>query len=137
MCYNELYSDCLLCVGAQGKDPPSILKKSPEVDDVYKLLRKKSAHWDDFARELLIDYNFRQELQEGCSTTNAKLEKVLRKWMESKSSDVTWRNVFEVLEQLQFLDIASEVKIYLEKKEVIEKYHHKNDYKGQLFMCGI
>ena len=113
------------------------MKKSPEFEDVYKFLRNKSAHWDDFARDLLVDYNFRQELHQGSLTANAKLEKVLRKWMESKSSDVTWRNLFEVLEQLQFLDTASHVKSYLEREEVIEKYYQKKDCTGQLLMCVV
>ena len=109
------------------------MNKSAEVEDVYKFHRNKSAHWDDFARDLLIDYNFRQQLShDGSLTANAKLEQVIRKWMESKTSDVTWSNLFEVLEQLEFLDIASKVKRYLERKEVIEKYHKKKDYTGQL-----
>ena len=81
-----------------------------------------------------MDYNFRQQLHKDSLTANAKLEKVLRKWMQSESSDVTWSNLFEVLEQLQFLDIASEVKSYLDRKEVIEKYHKKKDYTGQLLI---
>ena len=132
----KFHSDCLLCVGAQGRDLPFILNKSPEVDDVYELLSKRSVRWNDFARALNIDLNFRETLvREGSTTTEeCKLEKVLQKWMESKSSDVTWNNLVDVLEQLHFLDIASEVKCYLERKEVIEKYHKKKDYTGQLII---
>ena len=132
-CYNEFYNDCLLCVDDQDRELPSILNKLPEFEDVYKFLRNKSAHWDDFATDMLIDYNFRQQLShDGSLTANRKLEEVILKWIESKSSDVTWSNLFEVLEQLEFLDIASKVKTYLERKEVIEKYHQKKDYTGQL-----
>ena len=119
---------------------PSILKKSPEVEDVYELLSKRSAHWDDFARALKIDINFREKLQRESFTITeeSKVESVLIKWIESESSDVTWSNLIEVLEQLQFLNVAREVKIYLEKEEVIEKYHQKEDYTGQLLiMCGV
>ena len=122
-----------------GKVPPSILKKSPEFDDVYELLSKRSARWDNFARALKIDINFREKLQrESFTTDESKVESILRKWIESESSDVTWSNLIEVLEQLQFLDVAREVKIYLKKEEVIEKYRHKKDYTGQLLiMCGV
>ena len=128
------YSDHLLFVGAQGKVLPSILKKSPEIDDVFNLLKIKSAHWDDFARDLFLDYSFRELLKhEDSLTAMEKLERVLKKWIECESSDVTWSNLMQVLKRLQFLDIAMDVKRYLERKEVIEKYHQKMDYKGQLF----
>ena len=62
---------------------PSVLKKSPESRDVYKLLKVKSAHWDNFARELDIDDNFCEDSNyEGSITTSrSKLEKVLKKWI--------------------------------------------------------
>ena len=116
------------------------MNKSPELDDVYKLLRKKSAYWEDFGRDLFLDENFRQQLRhERSSTAEAKLTKVLNKWIESESSDVTWRNLMKVLKRLQFLDMAMDVKRYLERKEVIENYHQKMDYKGHLFksMCDV
>ena len=105
---------------------PSILKKSPEVEDVYELLSKRSAHWDNFARALKIDINFREKLQRKSFTITeeSKVESVLIKWIESESSDVTWSNLIEVPEQLQFLDVAREVKIYLEK-EVFENIIRK------------
>ena len=107
-----------------------MLRKSPERQDVYKLLKKKSTYWDDFARDLDLDINFREELKrEGSTTTGgSKLERVIIKWIESESSDVTWNNLIEVLEGLEFLDIAREVKSYLEREEVVKKYSRKDDY---------
>ena len=114
------------------------MKKPPEVDDVYELLSKRSARWNDFARALKIDANFREKLQRhGFATTEeTKLESILYKWIESEPSDVTWSNLIKVLERLQFLDIASEVKGYLKNEEVIKKYRQKKDYTGQLFQMN-
>ena len=125
---NELF--IFIVVGPQVKTHSPILKKSPERQDAYKLLKKKSANWDDFARDLDIELNFREDLQrEGSTrTSGSKLERILIKWIESESSDVTWSNLIEVLEGLEFLDLVREVKSYLEKGEVIEKYSQKEDY---------
>ena len=119
--------------GAVGINLPCILQKSPEKSDVYNLLKKKSAHWDDFARELNIDDNFRQDLSYEGNTipSRSKLERVLKKWIESETSEVTWRNIIRVLEDLEFTDLARDVDDYLRKEEVVKKYIERNNYKSK------
>ena len=97
------------------------------------MLKKKSAHWDDFARELNIDDNLRQDLTNEGNTTHSrsKLERVLKKWIESETSEVTWRNVIRVLEDLEFTDLARDVDDYLCKEEVVKKYNQRNNYKSK------
>ena len=105
--------------------------KSPEMLDVYKLLCERSDDWDDFARGLFINFNFRKELNlEHSTTCGSKLERVLAKWIESKSSDVTWSNLIDVLVELKFSTIVTHVQRYLQTEDVIKKYSRKEDYKG-------
>ena len=96
------------------------------------MLKKKSAHWDDFARELNIDDNSRQELAiEGNTTTSrTKLEKVLIKWINSQTSEVTWKNIIDALEGLEFIELARDVKDFLRKQDVVKRYSEKLDYEG-------
>ena len=119
--------------GVTSKCLPSLLKKSPEKSDVYDLLKKKSAHWDEFALELKVGDNFRQELRsEGAATSSRiKLEKVLTKWIDSETSDVTWSNIINMLEELEFLDLARNVDDHLSKEDVVKKYIQKVDYEGK------
>ena len=100
------------------------------------MLKKKSAHWDDFARELKISDNIRQELTYEGNTTysRSKLEKVLKTWVESETSEVTWSNVIHILEDLEFIDLARDVKDYLRKEEVVKKYTQKKDYESKQFI---
>ena len=108
----------------------SILKKSPERNDVFNLLKKKSADWDDFARELNIDDNLREELAIDGTHIRAKLEKVLKKWINGETSEVTWQNIIDVLEGLEFIELARDVKDFLRKQDVVKKYSEKRDYEG-------
>ena len=96
------------------------------------MLKKKSAHWDDFARELNIDDNSRQELAiEGNTTTSrSKLEKVLVKWINGETSEVTWKYIIDVLEGLEFIELARNVKDFLRKQDVVKKYSEKRDFEG-------
>ena len=119
--------------GVTTKCLPFILKKSPEKSDVYDLLKKKSAYWEEFALELKLGDSFRQELRrEGAVTTSRiKLDKVLMKWIDSETSDVTWSNIINMLEELEFLDLARNVDDYLSKEDVVKKYIQKEDYEGK------
>ena len=106
-----------------------ILKKSPEVNDVYKSIKEQAANWNDLAIELKIDENTRTTLLNDARLTNhGKLEHILQKWHQVQPSDVTWEKILEVLESLMFRRTAGEVKRFLEKPDVIKKYRKKPDF---------
>ena len=109
----------------------SILEKSPESIDVYRLLKKKSADWRAFRKELRLDDNYEEKLGRNCSLTDEdRLAKVLAKWIEKQPSPVTWNNILEVLKELELLNIAQKVKNYLQKEDVVKKYRKKNNFFG-------
>ena len=106
-----------------------ILKKSPEVNDVFGLIKEHSANWNDLAIALKIDANDRTTLQnDGRLTDAGKLDRILQNWHEAQPSDVTWEKILEVLESMKLRRTAGEVKKFLEKPEVIEKYRKKPDF---------
>ena len=107
----------------------NILKKSPEVDDVFDLIKEHSANWYDLAIELKIDENTRTTLHNDARLTNhGKLERILQKWHQAQPSDVTWEKILEVLESMMLRRTARKVKMFLEKPNVIEKYRKKPDF---------
>ena len=109
-----------------GKDE-SILKKKPQKSDVFKLLRRKSASWEDFALELQIDDNERKKLRmEVTISIELKLERVLEIWMQSETTEVTWEKIIQVLVALKSIDLAKEVKRFLQQ----EKHRMKIDNAG-------
>ena len=86
-----------------------------DVADAYRFLKRRSVEWDSFGRELGVDWDFREGLRQegGTTSNNNKLERVLVKWSQSHCSEVSWDTIIEMLEELEFVDMAKEVKDYL------------------------
>ena len=106
-----------------------ILKKSPEVDDVFGLIKEHSAKWNDLAIALKIDENTRTTLRnETQLTDDSKLDSILQNWHQAQPSDVTWEKILEVLESTKLRITGGEVKKFLEKPNVIEKHRKKPDF---------
>ena len=98
------------------------------MDDVFDLIKEKSANWYDLAIALKIDKHTRTTLHNDTRFTNdGKLDRILQKWHQAHPSDVTWEKILEVLESMMFRRTAREVKMFLEKPNVIEKYRKKRD----------
>ena len=64
-------------------------------------------------------FDFRQGLlQQGVMTSNEdKLEAVLNNWIEAHCSKVSWDNLIQVLTELEFIDIAQDVRRFLLKRK--------------------
>ena len=99
------------------------MNKCPKRTDVYNLLKKQSSLYDDFARELNIGDELRDELKSNTTShNNAKLEDVLKNWIAEKTCSVTWAKVLEILNDLGLEDVAEEMKQFLDKEETVKKY---------------
>ena len=105
--------------------------KRPEAYDVYQLLKSKSANWEDFARELRVKENDRKEFRKFIILSSEEdiLEKVLTKWTQSETSEVTWKYILNVLKGLEYIDLLKIVQMYLRKEDVIKTYCKKHDFK--------
>ena len=107
----------------------SILKKCPDVDDVFDLIKNHSAKWDKFGIALKVDENTRSSLlQEVRLEDDGKLDRILRKWHEAQPSEVTWEKVLGVLDSMELRRTANEVKRFLKKPNVIKKYRKDPDF---------
>ena len=71
-------------------------------------------------------YDFCQsQLKEGIMTSaQHKLEAVLNKWIESQCSEVSWNHLIQVLIDMELVDVAEEVRRYLQTDHAISKYRH-------------
>ena len=111
-------------------DDIQILKKSPDCIDVFNLIKSHSAKWDGFARELHVDDNTRESLKHNISLENdVRIERVLKIWIESQCSSVTWEKILDVLISMDLKTTAGKVQEYLKYQEVIDKYITKPDFK--------
>ena len=113
----------LLCVGSSEKVSQSstegasnatvILSHHPELQDAYSLTRCRSSKWNDLGRMLKVSYDYREHLHMRIMSEEDKLEAVLHKWIESECSPVTWSNLIHALENIQLMDVARDVKKFL------------------------
>ena len=111
-------------------DNIQIVKKSPERTDVFNLIKCHSAKWDGFARELHVDDNTRESLKHDISLeSDGRLERILKIWIESQCSSVTWEKILDVLISMDLKYTAGKVQDYLKYQEVIDKYVKKPDFK--------
>ena len=83
------------------------------VSDVHRQLNCISLKWDEIARELGVDWNYREELRGKPEESDYKLESVLYKWSQSESSAVNWDTIMKVLERLSQREVLKSVKKYL------------------------
>ena len=101
----------LLCISASRKQRRPVSKV--DVADAYRLLKRSSLEWNSFGRELGVDWDFREGLRKESTSNAEKLERVLAKWSESHCSEVSWNTIIEMLEELEFVDMAKDVKMYI------------------------
>ena len=85
---------------------------TPELKDVYLLLKPKSYDWHVIGIHLGVDFGFRESLQRAGvqRTDDNKLEAVLNKWIVTHCSEVSWDNLIRVLTELEFIDLVKEIK---------------------------
>ena len=112
-------------------DNQTILTKSPEVCDVFKLIKSHSAKWNEIAMELKVDENTRTRLLRDTQLgIDGKLDHILHKWNEAQSTDVTWEKILEMLESLELRKTACEVNKFLKEPRIIKKYSKFPDFEG-------
>ena len=93
------------------------------------LIESKSADWYKFGRKLRVSHDTRTSLRRDPSLTNdGRLEEILRTWKQEQPSAVTWGNILTTLESMDFIDMAGNVKRYLTRPDVINKYINTPDY---------
>ena len=111
-------------------DGGNILKKPPDVIDVFDLLKESSNHWDDLSRELKISDEVRCSLRTSTmyNSTAQKLEQILKNWKDYEPSEVTWDMILKALEKLKLKGVARDVKEFLRQEKVRSKYTKKADF---------
>ena len=90
--------------------------KKPLLKDVQKLLKEKSASWDEIGSELDVPLNTREELRKDLSLNNGgRLERVLNCWLQREET-CTWKKFREHLLELGLRDIVEKVDSFLYMK---------------------
>ena len=102
-----------------------MLKCSPNLKDVYDLLRVRASKWEEIGIELGVGGDYRDQLKgEGIMSSDCiKLDRVLRKWAESECSRVTWGTVVSVA---SVLELTESVAQFLNRPDTLDKCLNNN-----------
>ena len=108
-----LFNVIILFICCVGSSATVILSLCPELHDAFKCTRCRAAKWNELGQMLNVSFDFREQLQMKIMSDEGKLEAILHKWIESKCSPVTWSNLIDALESIQLMDVAQDVKNFL------------------------
>lgn len=75
-----------------------VLKEAPNEHDLLDLLADVDSMWQEVGLALVVDGNFLEGLQKEKDSNTTKLSKVIRCWINTKSSPVTWETVIAAME---------------------------------------
>ena len=79
-------------------DITSILKETPNEDELLLLLRSISDKWYDIGLSLQVRRNVLDEIKQSEDNDETKLKKVFNIWEETKSSPDTWETMITAVE---------------------------------------
>ena len=106
-----------------------MLQKPPDLHDVFHLMRTMSASWNEIGWELNIPDIHREMLRRNISMADDdRLERILTKWIQTESKDVTWKVLLLALKALGKKDVMKKVILFLEEPETYQKYILKDDF---------
>ena len=114
-------------VETDGLCPPDTSRKNNNeiiskdfLPDVVRLLIVEARFWNSIGQVLRVSFQFREELRlEGIqSSFESKLERVLHKWVESESSEISWDSIISMLKDLKLKETANKVEKYLLQQSI-------------------
>ena len=112
------YLKCLSSCSS-GSSAASILNEKPSTIEVFKLLKDKSAEWDELGRYLEVPLDKRDSWRSISSFSNEnKLERVIDCWLETEChKPVSWAGLIGVLESIPMTATAKKVKEFVHSKK--------------------
>ncbi len=88
------------------------------MNEIYRLLQKKSPHWFDIGREFDIPHHVRESIRNDLRYTSDhhRLEEVLNEWLSTTNQSlVTWEEFVRVLtERLNYMDTVHQTNTFLQ-----------------------
>ena len=82
---------------------------------------------------LEVEHNVLESLSQSNKSNSTRLHEVLKSWMNTMSSDVTWETIIEALEApvLNHNLTAGKIRQFLSDPKTYSKYQRKSDFVQQ------
>ena len=125
VCYNNYFVVIL--------DITSILKESPDEDELFSLIIGISDKWYDIGLLFQVHCNVLDDLKKSEGSNETKLKNLINIWKDTKPSSVTWETVIAAVESpvINNKEIADKIyrdlklgKLILLSNELFYQYCH-------------
>ena len=112
-----------------ANDIREILKKSPMIHDLTHVLSEIAFEWRNIGESLEVPFGELKNIQYD-TRPDDRLREALHKWIDLRTSPVTWETLLRVLEipPVNKPRIADTVRKYLAKDDVFKRYKELEDY---------
>ena len=106
-------------------DITSLLKETPNKEELLLLLEDISDKWYDIGLSLQVRRNVLDDLNQSEDNSEAKLEKVINIWKNTKSSSNTWETMIIAMDSpiINNKEIAVEIRHHLKFSKLLLLYN--------------
>ncbi len=115
--YNYLFHSIIGLSITPGHDGVMYLHKKPQVNDMFRLLKGKSARWSEIGAAVRVTQNKRESIMRNIALDdNDRLEYMLNTWLETsrEQSNVTWDEFIRILkDELGYHDVVKTTRDFL------------------------
>ena len=110
-------------------DITQLLKKEPNLTDLFTLLADIEYEWHNIGVALEVELNVLESCDRSSKDDSYKLFKVIKTWTTSMTSEVTWEAVIAAVESpiVKHKSTAVKIRMFLAKPEVRIKYEKMSD----------
>ena len=112
-----------------GNDINKILNKKPDKRHVVELLAQNAYEYKKLALALDVDDGFVEGLKSSDDDI-VNLDKIIRQWIQTRCSPVTWNVIIESVESIIFgknLELGEKIRNWLKEDEHFVYYKKKDN----------
>ena len=108
----------------------SLLKKEPDLDHVFALLKSRAVDYQKFGRALRVSNKVRESIKMDLykQTFEDKLTAVVEAWISAQTTDVTWEHFIEAMRKETLGQLVREIEEYLKDDEIKAFYANKPEW---------
>ena len=120
---------CIIVFSIIGNDLNKVLNKKPDKRHVVEVLAQNAHEYKKLALALDIDDGFVGGLKSNDDDI-VNLDNIIRKWIQTRCSPVTWNVVVESVESVIFgknLDLGEKIRNWLKEDEHFGYYKEKDN----------
>ena len=110
------------------------MNKKPDKNDLLDQLADIQHEWYEIGLALRIEQPVLENLATKNNSDMVNLDRVIRSWMDTMNSDITWKMIINAVEGriVKNRATANMIRDFLAQPRVFEKYSKQKDFNGPM-----